>query len=467
MRVENKGKRGRSERQILTGMVIDAGVLGHLAPIVSRDNSPFRSKWSNMIAGWCVDYYKQYGKPPGRAIESMFHTYAEKSSDEDTVKILEKFLQHLSDEFERDDKFNSAYIVDLAGGHLNSIRLDRLKDSIEAGLSSGNVEKVMQEVASFHKLEVGQGSIIDVLEDKEALKQAFNQEDMDVLVKYKGALGKFFGPAFTRDSFISYMGPEKRGKSFWLLDAVWIALTQRCRVAYFVVGDMSQNQVMRRLAVRAAGRPMSAKTFWVPETVYRKGKDIKVKRKKVSVKGNLEWKEVWRAFKKTLKFDARRSPLRMSCHPASSLTASEMDGIIKGWGREGWVPDVVVVDYADILAPEKSSQDPRDQINETWIRLRAMSQVYHCLVLTATQTDATSYGADLLGRKHFTNDKRKFAHVNGMVGLNQRVDEEKVGLIRLNWVVPLRDSPRDVEHVVHVAECRELAFPSMRVLGKS
>ena len=87
-----------------------------------------------------------------------------------------------------------------------------------------------------------------------------------------------------------------------------------------------------------------------------------------------------------------------------------------------------------------------------------MSQRFHNCVVTATQTKASSYTAGTLGTEHFADDKRKFAHVTGMFGLNSSIDEKAENRMRLNWLV-LRESHYNSGRCVHVGTCFDLARP--------
>ncbi len=101
--------------------------------------------------------------------------------------------------------------------------------------------------------------------------------------------------------------------------------------------------------------------------------------------------------------------------------------IIWDWEREGWFPDCVVIDYADILAAPTGFRETNDQIDEVWERMRRLSQEIHGLVLTATQSSALAYGGKqkVLTRKHFSGRKTKLAHVTAMFGINITPEEEK------------------------------------------
>src|SRR5690606_1004633 len=67
-----------------------------------------------------------------------------------------------------------------------------------------------------------------------------------------------------------------------------------------------------------------------------------------------------------------------------------------------------------------------------------LSQARHCLLVTATQSDAGGYTTNektLLSPKNFSGSKTKMAHVNGMLGINVTADERTKQTARINWVV--------------------------------
>jgi hypothetical protein len=454
---------GSSERRILTGMIVDSQVLARI--VTKWEPNMFNSTWGNLIGGWCVDFFNEYETAPGKEIEGLFESWATDNRDEDTIKIMEKFLVGLSDEYERLTKeSNSDYVIDQASKYFNRIKLKRLSESISGDVTTGNLDKALQRINQYGQLEMGVGAGIDPLSDEEAIREAF-EEQLEPLIKYPGALGRFFGSALQRDAFVAFMGAEKRGKTWWLLDVAWRAMTQRRKVAFFEVGDMSQNQIMRRLMIRAARRPLKAQRFKYPTKIEKEyGSPMAAidceDRETTDMMG---WQSAFKACQRIIKTKIKSSEpmLRLSCHPNSTLSVSGIRAILQNWERGGWTPDVIVIDYADILAPPTGISDTRDQINSTWKQLRALSQSSHSLVVTATQADAASYNTNTIGRTNFSEDKRKFAHVTGMVGLNANSDEKECGLMRLNWIV-LRESPFSETHCIHVASCLEIGNPAVR-----
>ena len=128
---------------------------------------------------------------------------------------------------------------------------------------------------------------------------------------------------------------------------------------------------------------------------------------------------------------------KLSSHPTKTLKVSEIDTILDLWEREdGFVADMILIDYADSLAPE-SNIEFRHQENDKWMRMRALSQKRHALVITPTQADADSYKKNTLQLGNFSEDKRKYAHVTAMYGLSQDAKgrEKRLGIMRINEIL--------------------------------
>ena len=144
--------------------------------------------------------------------------------------------------------------------------------------------------------------------------------------------------------------------------------------------------------------------------------------------------------------------LRVSVHPNSSINLAGVSSVLDRWElQHDFIPDIIIIDYADILAPEDPKKQTRDQVNDTWKALRRLSQERHCLVLAPTQANAASYGAETQDMGNFSEDKRKLAHVTGMLGLNQTPEEKGMGVMRLNWIA-LRESSFNVKRCLWVGQ---------------
>lgn len=464
MKIERR--QGSDERIILIGMVTNPVVLGRIAA-KWPPGGPFASPWGNLVGGWCCKHLEKYGTPPGNNLGSIYEHWAGKGGrDKDTVEMVERFLAHLSSEYEQMAQgVNVEYTLDLASRYFNRVALDKLADTIKGELDgAADLDGLNNAVGTFGKLELAGSDGVDPFTDPSVFEDAFTQQQ-EPLITLPGALGNFFKGALERDAFISFMGPEKRGKTWWLLYMAFRGLLQRRRVAFFEVGDMSQRQIVRRLGAMAARAPLKPGTYKVPTflTIAEGQSVAEVELEERVFEEGLTWGQCKAACAKLMeeRVKSEESYFRLATYPNSTISVAGVRSVLDSWERRGWRPDVVVIDYADILAPPAGTLESRDQINATWKQLRAMSQAMHCLVITATQSDAASYDAKVLTRTHFSEDKRKLAHVTGMVGLNANEEEKDKGLMRLNWVV-LREGEFSPHQCCHVAGCLGLGNPAMK-----
>lgn len=452
---------GAEMRRILAGMVTDQTVCSRIA---SRwGDGLFDTPWANLVGNWCVQYIQKYDAPPNGQLQGLFDDWSQTThAPEETIAGVEKFLGYLSQEHDQSEKHSSDYVLDRADRYFNKVRIQKLVADVEDEMHAGQVERAHGLLVGHSRVELGQGSLIKPAEDYDAWRDAFNPERSRPLFSYPGLLDGFLGSAMVRDSLIAFMAPDKTGKSMVLLDAAYRAVKARLKVAFFDTGDMTEADILMRLGQRSARRPEFPTTVSFPLSVDRDG-NVEVETR--HFKEALSPADAYKAFRRVS--GKGKDQLRISCHPNSSIDVMGLISILRDWAREDWVADVIVIDYADILAPPAGIRDTLDQIDLTWRHLRRMSQEMHALVLTATQASALAYGSKVkgLGKQHFSGRKTKLAHVNGMIGLTSGPEDSKKGITRVNWVVRRRGRFSE-SSVMPVAGCLDLASPFIRTPEK-
>jgi len=455
--VKSKRYEGTDLRRVLSGMVTDRTVCSRIAS-QWRDGGLFDAPWANLVGDWAVKHFTKYGQPPNGQLRGLFDDWSKRANPpEETLRGVESFLEHLSNEHSQQEAATSDYILDVAGRYFNRVRLKQAIDEAEDELERNDVESARSKLTSLGRVELGVGALIKPADDFEAWVSAFDEERQRPLVRYPGRLDKLVGQALVRDSLISFMGPDKSFKSFFMLDLAYRAIKNRCRVAFFEVGDLGQHEVLLRLGERATMIPRKPGRYKFPTSVSWDGSEVEYETR--VFKEGLQDAEAFRTFRKVCR---QRDVFRLSCHPNSSISVGGVFSIIKDWERECWVPDVVVIDYADILAPPRGVRESLDQIDETWKQLRRMSQELHALVVTASQSNAAAYKTSLLGKHHFSGRKTKIAHVNGMIGLNVSAEDRERGVTRLNWVVR-RSGRYNERSAFAVAGCLAVSNPVIKV----
>lgn len=451
------------ERLILTACIVHDSVLGTVHAKLGGETRPFENKWSNSVLSWCRSYHAKYQKAPRKHIKQLFQRYAEKIQDEDQIALVEAFLSRLSKDYQAlAEEMNEKYLLDTASRYFERVALQRHADEIQAALENRDLDEARAKVTSFKSVDFSSTAWKDPFDRDMVKKVVSTFEDDPSIIRWGGAVGRFFARQFKRGGFVAFQAPEKKGKSFWLLETVYLALKQRRKVLYYVIGDMSEEQALLRLYGRITRRPYDESAdIKIPETLKKQKEGPPTVTHRSEYREKPTTKEVLKAVEKLRQATASKElSLKIRCVPAYVVSVSEIEQEAKQFAKDGWVPDVIVIDYVDLVAPEPHTkqQDLRHQINASWAVLRRISLELNCLVCTATQAAASSYDAKTIRKKDFSEDKRKNAHISGLIGLNQTAEEKLLGVYRVNWIF-LRDGRWADTQVCYVAGELAIASP--------
>lgn len=475
MRIVNYTDRGNKERQILTGMIVNSQVLSKVAQMWSKDGC-FAGEDANVLGELCVKFWQDYGQPPGKNIEGLLLAKTEHWQDKSRMERCEKLLSNASDEYENGEDLNADAIVDAAESHFTEVRIRRNCQLAVGCLDSGQLDRAVEIMTGFEKMQIGSTARISPLKDAKRREGWFDQGTKPIL-RYDGALGEFMRNSLGRGKFVSFAAPEKVGKSFSLLDIAWRLVLKRRRVAFFEVGDMTEPQVGMRWGARVTMKPYISTNDdlkwpclvqW-PTAIHppQNTEDdcyATVDCEERKFDGPYTVKDLDESCQRVLKHKIKKNTdtFLWEVHPTHSLSAYDIRKKLIEYRREldGWTPDCVVIDYADILGDYPGKRDPRESINANWGMMRRISQEFHCLLVTATQANRDSYDRVLIGRKNIGEDKRKLAHVDGMIGINVTSVEKERSIARWNWFGG-RENPHASTRVVHLAQCFPLACPTV------
>lgn len=462
---------GKTDRILLSHLITNKEFLGCVLTTFTHHDYLFHSPECNLLASLAVKYFKKHKQALGRNIESAFAHWAESHPNQTTlIDLTSQLLTQLEDQ---PKQVAVAHLLDLAGDTFNRNRLRRLKDKLEGALEAGDVTEAQRLIETHNKVQLGKTTWSNILTSQSEIESAFTTTANQPLFSYTGDLGLFFSNILERECFVAFQGGEKTGKTFILLDVVYRSLQARRKVCLFGCGDMTKQQYQQRIYSRIAFHPFRTQTNEWPYTirvpssieVIPKKKDGTVPVPKVEYR-YLEYSgpitaEI--ALKKCNQFHSRiikssEDYLKIVCHPTFTVSALEIENEIQELIRQDWIPDVVVIDYADILAPIDTRLEHRHQINQTWMTLRRIAAEFHLLLVTATQADADSYERRTQTRRNFSDDKRKHAHVTAMIGNNQTAAEKKAGLRRFN-ILDKRDGQANELDCVVVGGCLDVSSP--------
>ena len=512
------------ERRIIIGMIVSTEYLTELYKF--WDARVLKAPMAQRLASWCIDYFDKYEKAPNRDIEGIYIEHLKKGLPKDIAEdIEEEILPGLSDDYDR-EKFNHRYLLDQTKQYFRERNLQLFSDQIKGLVDTGELTAAEEAALDYKPMAQELTDVVN-LDKTDAIKddilEAFAESSKPV-VTYPGALGGVWNGQMTRGAFVGLLAPEKRGKSYVLLDIAMRGCSQGANVAFFQAGDMTRAQQLRRIGIYLAGKSDKSrycKQLLVPvldcglnfndscDRDDRNGsgcvedldalKAFDLMKEKAGknelldfIKDNEDYKpcgqykcpafvgSVWYQIREPVTpldgskahgvlvdffkpkgkvIKKRRGRFKLSTHSNGTLTVREIKALLDAWEKqENFVPDIILVDYADLM--QDDTREFRHKQNEIWKGLRGISQDWHCLLVTATQADAASYEKDTLHLSNFSEDKRKYAHVTAMYGLNQDIKglEKKLGIIRINELM-VREDDGDRAMQVSVLQCLQQGQP--------
>ena len=111
-------------------------------------------------------------------------------------------------------------------------------------------------------------------------------------------------------------------------------------------------------------------------------------------------------------------------YPSGTLSPNMLRQLIDRYKAKGVKFDLIVVDYADIMAPNHRYDNVIENSKSVYVDLRAIAQQEDAAVLTATQTNREGYKSTVAKAEHVAEDFNKVRTVDLMISINI-TDEER------------------------------------------
>lgn len=459
------------ERHILIGMIVNTNYLSFIS--TKLDKTDLENPYASTVAGWCLDYFKKYGEAPGKHIQEIFEYHDRKEEiHENEVDMIEKLLTEISEQYSQGEDINVDFLLDKTEEYLKRNAIQRMVVDIENKLGEGNVRGAEDEIMNMKPVQITSKDGIDPLADLEKIKSAFENIAEPVL-KLPGAFGEMMNEHLTRDSFVCFQAPEKSGKS-WLM--YWLGLQglkQKRNVALFQIGDMTESQSIIRLSILLCNKSNRKKycgKFTKPvafiscpagrspiSTTCPDGYDIQLE--DIHIEKPLSAQEAHEAYQQLCEELDIANHFRLFTRPADTVSFTDIDSELDRMEKqEGWIPDIVIVDYMDLAKCEERVDSERAGINKIWKQAKSLDNKRHLLLISATQADAQTYTGDVQTRENYSEDKRKYSHVNAMIGMSQTDQEKRDGIMKFNTLVS-RDGEYITSSVCYVLQSLRTGEP--------
>ena len=464
------------EKQILTAMIVSNELLHDFADITKPEY--FESSYIREVVKWILDYYKKHQEAPRTYIQSMFdYKVADHQIDHVQTQLIEQLLIELSSQFEVQNEVNVEYHAEIIEKYFKKRELEITVNHVRSLIEEDRIDDAEVTMVGYSKVARTFEDFVNPF-DEEVIRQTFEERNSDFF-KFPGQLGSFLGE-FERGWLIGLSGPFKRGKTWYAQEFAVQAMLSFRKVMFFSL-EMSKKQMNERLYKRLTVTGDVAKSYDFPRFDCKHNQDgscmrpERINRQALFEDGewqnlppafnaNLDYQvctacrhvpdldtfyfpAIWYEAKRRPEYDERRIALKLrnlqmyfpylqyKCYPRFSANVSDIRRDLKMVEYlHNFIPDVIVIDYADILRPEDGLEDGFQKEDRTWIALSQLAMERNTLVITPTQVTKAGQDATQVGVKHQARWVGKLGHVDVMLALNQTEKEQNKGIMRVSTI---------------------------------
>lgn len=358
------------------------------------DHTFFSSKLHRMVAKALLEHCDEFDCLPTKDL--LVESAKEQGADEDAPH-LEKAVEKI---YKRDISDTPAVVKKAVDFGKQQAMINAVMDSAD-DIDHGNREKVLPRIQEA--MLVGE-DILDVgVNYKDGITNRLERY-LNPQLKYKDKiptgiphLDMALKGGLRRGELGVILAPPKRGKSSFLINLGFGALTNvmGLNVVHYSL-EMHEEEIEERYDDRLAGKFVALK-----DSDPHKYTEILLDRTKKFIFGNLFIKD----------------------YPTRSAGISTLRAHLSLLASQGFRPDLIIVDYGDIMKPERRLSEMRHQQAGIYEDLRTLADDFYAAVWTGSQASKGALEKEVITLGDFAEAFEKAAIVDVALAFCESPDE--------------------------------------------
>lgn len=128
-------------------------------------------------------------------------------------------------------------------------------------------------------------------------------------------------------------------------------------------------------------------------------------------------------------------------YPTRSASIQTIKNHIDKLRRRDFIPDVIIVDYGDLIKPENSRKDEkRHQLETIYEELRGLAQISECPVWTASQTNRSGLNAEVITMESISEAFNKCFVADFIFTVSRTIEDKNTNTGRI-FIAKNRNGP--------------------------
>ena len=127
-------------------------------------------------------------------------------------------------------------------------------------------------------------------------------------------------------------------------------------------------------------------------------------------------------------------------YPTKSATTQSIKNHLDKLKKRGIHPDMVIVDYADLLRPVKARNEKRHELESIYEELRGVAQTMGCPIWTASQTNRSGLNAEVITMEAISEAFNKCFVADFIFTVSRTINDKKANMGRI-FIAKNRNGP--------------------------
>lgn len=379
-------------------------------------------KYYRLLATPIYNFWDQYRTPPKEHLVDLVDQVCE--ANQASADVLRSIAKSMQDTVET---INRRFVLDQA---TRFVRQQRLKTAI--------IEAV--DLIEKDQIEKAENMLTRTMVST-AIQQDYgtHMRDTASMMRFLDANVEAFptgipildlvdaGPA--RKQLQLFIAPTGKGKSWWLVHLGKMALLNRLKVVHLTL-EMSEAKVAQRYCQSLFSLTKRQQTIQLMDIeTDEHGKFVSFEKLEEMVRPSFRDPDIRQNLKTRLD-KMRWRNLFIKQMPTGVASIADVEAYLDSlWITHRFMPDLLLVDYADLLKYDHSNQ--RAELGRLYKELRGLGIVRNIAVATASQGNRSSEDEKVVRIKHVGEDISKAQTADVVLTYSQTDPEYMIGLARL------------------------------------
>lgn len=431
--------------------------------------SAYEDDWARLLATWICEYTRAYNSSPMENLVRFAREKARVIQDEDTRDSVISFSRNVVKYYEGHKELfsNTKYIRDTVLAWVKERNLTVLATNLQNALDEGNTLRAEEALTKYATVKQLEFTSIDMLHDANGIIDAY-EEERGELFQFPEALGQMMGP-LARGDLMLVLGESGTGKSWFALQLAMDAVKNGLSVLYVNL-ENADSQMIRRIYANMQGRPKSEMDCMLPyfeslgidyddDDASKGEQKYRIAYRKTHLAPPSTRKEDVTAFLRKMRMNTNGGRFLLETYAPNVLSCRDLEHLLDNYrDYRNFIPDVLIVDYVDLLRPENPRDDKRNRIDSVCLGLRRIALDRDILVVTPQQSNRSGFGRDV-SKANVAENIGNVAHAALIIGLNHNEQEKEQGITRVK-ILKNRDGHEYSEPAICVG-CLDIGRPVM------